>query len=326
MRLDQIRRILDHTLVTVDPAYRGDANETQAMARQLEYFFSTLYDVEYPESRGRAIVPVNYSVPSGATSHTYVQMDQVGEAGIVSSYAEDIPLVDEFGKEYSSKIISLAVGFFVSIQDLRSAAMLNRNIDARKSLLARQAMERKLDKLFAIGDTATGITGFANNSAVPLLTTGITGTWSTATSAQILADIEIMGKAIYDSTKGTHGNPDNGSKISMVLPPTLYSLIASRRMDTFHEMTILQYVLKNSVFIGEITSWGRLETAGATSNPRIVGFDRNPNVCEAIISQDFEILPMQPKALGYMVPSHLRFGGTVWRYPLAGFYNDTCGG
>ena len=328
MKQDSIRRILEATLPTIDPEYRGDANETSAMARQLEFFYSQLYSVEYTENMGRKIVPLDMSVPTGARAHTYVQTDERGEAELVESYAGDFPLVDEFGKEYPFKISGYASGFFVSIQDIRSAQMLGRDIESRKADLARRAIERKLDALLCTGDTKTGSTGLANNANVSSLVgaggggTDIGGSWANATSDQIQEDVEIFQKKIFDDTKGIHGNPENGTKLTLVLPPTAYSTIASRRLDNFHNMSVLQYLRANSPFIGEITTWARLAGIGASSSDRAVLFERNINVAAGVIPQDVEILPMQPKAFGWQVPMHMRFGGVIMRYPKGVLYID----
>jgi len=324
MRHDTIQRILERTLPVVDQDYRGDANETAAMARQLEHFFSKLYQIEYAEAMGRKIVPLNFEVPSGASAFTYVQMDERGEADILDSYSKDFPMVEEFGTESTGKTLPIAAGFFVSLQDLRAAAMLGRDIESRKADMARRAMERKLDAILCVGDTKSGLKGLANLSGPSVLTAGtdFTGGWSTATSDQIQEDVEALQKKIFDDTLGVHGNPDNGTKLTLALPPAAYSAIATRRLDNFHEMTMLQYILKNSPFVGDIVSWARLATAGASSATRAVWFERSNDVLEGIISQEVEILPMQPKALGWQVPLHMRTGGVIARYPKAIFYAD----
>lgn len=324
MRHDTIRRILESTLPTVDRDYKADANETAAMARQLEYFFTKLYQIEYAESMGRKIVPLNFEVPSGASAFTYVQMDERGEADILDSYARDFPLVEEFGTESTGKTLPISAGFFVSLQDLRAAAMLGRDVESRKADMARRAVERKLDAVLCTGDTKSGLKGLANLTDPAVLTGGtdFIGGWSTATSDQIQEDFEKLQKKIFDDTLGVHGNPDNGTKITLVLPPAAYSAISTRRLDNFHEMTVLQYMLKNSPFVGDITSWARLATAGAGSTPRAVWFERSNDVVEGIISQEVEVLPMQPKALGWQVPLHMRTGGVIARYPKAIFYAD----
>jgi len=325
MRLDTINRILNHTLHSVDPQFRGDANETLAFARQLEHFFAKMYEVQYPESVGRKIVPVDTSVPTGARAHTYRMLDDVGEAAIIDDYSNDLPSVDAYGKEYSEKIVPIGNSFFISIQDLRSASMLGIDIDSRKANAARKVMERKLDALIATGDSSVSMKGIANNASVNLVSS-LTGSWATATAAQIQADLEKISKTVFDQSKGVYGNPDNpSSKLTLAMGTAQYSRLASLRIDTFNMMTVLEYAKQHIPFIGDIVSWSRLDTADAEGDgPRIIAFPQDPDVVSTIIPQDFEMLPMQPKALGYSVPCHMRWGGVVVRYPVGMVYADGC--
>jgi hypothetical protein len=314
------------TLPAVDPGFRGDANETLVFARQLEYFFSKVYEFEYPEAMGRKIVPIDTSVPSGAEAHIYRMTDELGEARVIDSYADDLPLVDAYGQEHAEKIVGLAAAFMISIQDLRRAAMAGIPLDTKKANIARRVMERKLDMLLATGDSKTGMIGFANNSEVPTaagVSLGLTGSWGTATAAQIQADVEKIGAQVFKQTKGIHGNPDNGSKLTLAVDTDSYARLASLRIDTFNMMTVLEYIKTKNPFIADVVSWSRLNKANAGGNgPRIVAYDKNPDVLSGVLSQDFEMLPMQPKALSYLVPCHMRFGGTIYRYPLAALYAD----
>jgi len=334
MRRDQLARLLAATLPSVDPTFRGDANETLAMARQLEYFFAKIYEVEYPDSVGRKLIPIDTSVPTGARAHTFRMFDDVGQANVIEEYSDDLPMVDSYGKEFAQKIIGLGAAFFVSIQDIRSAQMLGVDIDTRKAISARKILERKLDSMLCNGDTATSLPGFATSSDVPLLKgagssvggSDLTGGWGTATAAQIQADIEKMCKAVFDNTLGVHGNPDTGSKLTLALPPLAYSRIATLRIDTFNMLTVLEYEKLHNPFIQDIVSWSRLAVAGelvsSAATARAVAYSRDPDVLSGIIPQDFEMLPMQPKSLGYTVPCHMRFGGVTIRYPKAMVYAD----
>lgn len=325
MRLDTIQKILATTLPSVDPSFRGDANETLAFARQLEHFFSKVYDVKYPDSMGRSLVPVDTSVPTGARSHTYRQFDDVGEASLITDYANDLPTVEAYGKEYTEKVVPIGNAFFISIQDLRSAAMLGIDIDTRKAEGARKIMERKLDALIAVGDSSVSMKGVANNASVNTVS-GLTGSWSTATAAQIQADLEKIAKTVFDQSKGVYGNPDTGTALTLAVGTAQYSLLATKRLDTFNMTTVLEYVKSGKIpFISDIKPWSRLDLADAEGDgPRIIAMPQDPDVVSTIIPQDFEMLPMQPKALGYSVPCHMRWGGVVVRYPVGMVYADGC--
>jgi hypothetical protein len=323
---EQIQRFLLATLPAVDPTMRMDAGESMAMARQLEFFFAKVYEFEYPDSMGRRLVPVDTSVPTGARAHTYRMFEDVGQAELITSYADDLPLVEATGKEYATPIVSFGAGYFISIQELRSAAMMGVAIDARKAKTVRDVMERKLDSLIAIGDAKVGMTGFSNNAGVSLVG-GLTGSWANpATSTDnIQKDFEKIAQTVFNNTLGIHGNPENGSKLTVALATSQYSALASRRLDTYNMITMLEYIKAHNPFIADIVPWARLSTADAGgTGPRVVCFHKDPDVIETVIPQDFEMLAPQPRSLGYSVPCHMRWGGVVIRRPKAIVYADGC--
>jgi hypothetical protein len=137
--------------------------------------------------------------------------------------------------------------------------------------------------------------------------------------------LEKISKTVFDNSKGIYGNPDTGSKLTLAMGTAQYSLIATKRIDTFNMMTVLEYAKAHIPFIGDIKPWSRLDLANQAGNgARIVCFPSDPDVVSTVIPQDFEMLPMQPKALGYSVPCHMRWGGVVVRYPVGMVYADGC--
>lgn len=304
---------------------RADANETATFTRQLEHIFKKTYDVQYPEYKGRSLVPVNTEVPAGAESHTYRQMDWRGEAAIVRDPSDDFPNVDVLGAEFTQKIVSLGDSYRYSVQDLRNAAMAGIQLDAMRAAAARRAMETKLDALICTGNTAAGLYGFANHPNIQDLSVGGSdpipnGDWlnSSTTVADILADINWMQNKIFSATKGIY-MPD-----TLVLgTKTFAKLSTEAQSPTFTEQSILKYVLSQSPWLRSIEFWPRLDTAdtGGTKE-RIMMYARNPEVAQAFIPQEFEQLAPQARNMAFVVPCHMRFGGVVVRYPLAVAFAD----
>lgn len=319
MKRADIQRMLTNLLPQVDPTFRGDANETLAMARKLEYFYTKIYEKKFPDAKGRMLVPVNNAVDTGARSHTYVMTERFGEARVIHDYAQDLPMVDLNGKEFTSKIIPVVCGFQFSLQDLRSAAMLNMQIDTMKASIARKTIEAKIDQLICTGDAPSSLTGFANNPNVPLAS-GLTGSWQSAAASVIQADVEKIVTQLFTNCAGTI--PEERS-VSIVVDVATYARLATLRLDTFNQTTVLKYLLETIPMIKEITSWSRLSTANAGGNGRrLVAYVKDPENLETVIPQEFEILPAQPRALAFVVPCHSRFGGVKVTYPKTMVYAD----
>jgi hypothetical protein len=75
--------------------------------------------------------------------------------------------------------------------------------------------------------------------------------------------------------------------------------------------------------VTNVEQWYKLETADeGLDGPRIMAYQRSPEVISLVVSQEFEQMPPQAKNLSFLVPCHARFGGVKVVYPLAAAYGD----
>ena len=75
--------------------------------------------------------------------------------------------------------------------------------------------------------------------------------------------------------------------------------------------------------ITDVDFWHKLDLADAAgTGPRMVTYQRDPEVLELVIPQEFEQFPPQARNLAFVVPCHARVGGVVVYYPLAIVYTD----
>lgn len=298
------------------PEERCDAGETAFMARQLEQILSRTFDVKYPELKARKFIPLSNEVNSGAQSYTYRQWDEFGIAAIISNYADNLPMVDAFAKEFTAKVVSLGAAYHYSVQDIRSAAFAQVDLDSRRSMAARRAIETKIDQLAAIGDTSIGTKGFLNATNVPVVAV-ITGSWSDATTAQqILDDLNKLVNSVINLTKETI-IPD-----TLILDTVSYQVANSKRTSDLDSRSVLKSFLENNEHIKNIDQWHRCSTASAGGGRRIVCYKRDPEVLELVIPQEYEQFPPQAENLKFKIPCHARMGGVSVRYPMGIAYMD----
>lgn len=304
-----------------DGERRLDANETAALARQLEHIKARTYDVKYPAFKARKFIPVNSDTPSGAETITYRQWDQYGMAKVVANAADDLPLVDVVAKEFSSKVKSLGDGYTFSIQDLRASAMMGVALDQQRANAARRAVEMAIDEIAAFGLPEAGIQGFLNHPNVPLVAVDF-GNWDdpARTAAEILADLNKLVNSIVTTTREIHV-PD-----TLILDTESFALLASKAVGSDLDRTILQVFLNTNPYIRNVDQWHKLDRADAAgTGPRIVAYVRDPEILQLEIPQEFEQFPPQARNLAFVVPCHARIGGTVIRYPLGMAYMDGVG-
>ena len=297
---------------------RNDAKYGANLSRELESVRAQTYDIVYPEMKARQLIPVDGSVDPGAETVTYRQWDMYGAAKIIHDYADDLPAVDALVEEFTSKIKSVGAKYGYSIQDLRAAAMSGSNLGARRARTARRSIEQGIENIACFGNTKAGLGGFAKNANVTLVPV-VNGTWSTATGAEMVEDMNELVTSLVTANKETF-IPD-----TIVLDIESYNRFASTRISTTGDThtTALQAFLQSNPYITAVERWNKLALADAAgTGPRAVCYKRDPEVLELVIPQEYEELPPQPKNFMFEIPCHARIGGVVVYYPLAMAYMD----
>jgi len=293
-----------------------DADEGAFFARELEAIKAQTFDILYPTLRARDFIPVDGSAGAGATQVTYQQFDRVGRAKIVAPNARDIPRVDVLGKEFPRPVRAWADAYGWTLFEVQSAAMANRNLNARKASAARRAIEEGLDETAAIGAPDYGIPdGFINSAAVSATTTT---PWSALTADQIIAQVSTARQRIVSNSLGV----ERGNTI--ILPEEQFELIANLPRSTQSDTTVLEFLLKPNVpnAIQAIEPWYRLEAAGAGGTDRMIIYDRSPDKITQDITQEFTQLPTQEVGFEFVVNAFAQTAGTAIYYPLSMDYTD----
>jgi hypothetical protein len=304
---------------------RWDAKYTAALEQQLEFVKSQTYDIKYPEMKARRLVPVDTSIDSGAETFAYWQWDEYGMAEIIANYADDISMVDALAEKFTSPIHSLGKGYQYSVQDLRRAAMSGNQLDQRRARACRRAIERKIDDVAALGDAKGKLKGLLNHPNVTVLTAANDGTSTRWVGGRATPKSPaLIQKDLHDATTSIHNTTlEVHMPNTVLLPTTEYGHLSQTPVGTDNQQTILRSFLANNPNITSIESWYKLNTADAAgTGPRAVVYQKDPEVLELVIPQDFEQFPPQARNLSFVVPCHARIGGVVIYYPLAVAYLD----
>jgi hypothetical protein len=313
---------------------RLDANETAAMARELEYVFAEVYRKEFPDLVGRSLVPTKSGVPSGAEAHTYTEVEKFGEAKIIHNYATDFPGTEVQGKQFSDVIRGIGDSYQYSIQDLRASALTKIKMTTEKAEAAREVMENKLDALTLEGDSATGLKGLnslASSFNAPSKVTSGTwqSQWESASSEDdfrdvqsgILADVRALFKSIPDTTLGKHRAD------TLALDTAAYNFLAftERGGAQGSSQSLLNYLMANVPGLTSVIPWARLNAAGEGGASRAFALKRDPSCLYQVIPQDFEQMPPQARFMAFVIACHMRWGGCVAPRPKAHAYMDGFG-
>lgn len=298
-----------------------DSNEAAFFEQELEHIKSKSYDVLRRQLKHRQYIPVSFEAGPGAESIAYTQYDQTGVAKLISNYADDLPLANVKGKKFVQSVEGIGIGYKYSLQDLRASMMANKRLDDRLAKAAMRGNAETEETLAAFGSAGL-FNGFLNHPNVPAISAVDIGSGNTTwiadnkTADQINADFTLLVTTIVDGTNEVE-QPD-----SIIIPSKQYIHISSKRIADTNE-TFLSWYLRTNPYVKNVGTWDRLKKADeAGTGPRMVGYNRDPEKVTLEIPQDFEILPAQPQGLTFFVPTHSRFGGTIFYYPLSACYMD----
>lgn len=276
----------------------------------------------YPEIQYPLLTPVDTSAHPFARTVEYQSSDKFGKAGWINGNSDDIPLAGtELGK--TEKPIHMAgVGYAWGYEEINQAQMLGRNLPADDAMAARRAYEEFVESVAMTGDADKGFEGLINNTG-PTAASVTTGTWGTATAAQILADVNetLLGIAT-DTLFTVHAD-------TLLLPFAKLNILATTAMSADASITVLEFLRKNNTYTAmtgqalTIRAIRGLDTAGAAGVARMVAYRRNPDVLKLHIPMPHRFLPVhQDGALNHVVPGVFRLGGLDIRRPKEVRYGD----
>jgi len=298
-----------------------DADENVYFYEALRQVRSKILEVKYPELKARSLIPVDHEIDPGTESIVYRQFDHIGMSQIISSYAEDLPMVEVDGKEFVSKVKSHGIGYQYSIMDVKRSAKANMPLETKKAQAARKGFEFTVDEIAANGEAQHGLLGLLNQPnalsfVIPNNAAETSALWQDKTPDEILRDLNGPTLYMIDQTNGVE-TPD-----TMLLTPYELGFISTTPRSQNSDTTILDYFLKTNGYIKNVEPWHRLKGAGADDTNRMVVYKRDPEKLQLVIPQEFEQLPPQPVNLSFKVPCHGRIGGVVVYYPLSICYAD----
>lgn len=300
-----------------------DAQSALGFARPALYrTYATVFEEKYPSFDYARYVPVNedgdmWDVGTIVTSLT----GPVGKAEYLSGKGFDIPNVSHQQSQGTSNFYLAGAGFETSLQEVNRAAKMGVDLPTKGASDARKVMEKFIYDRAISGSTEKNFKGLVNNALVPTASAP-TGSWASATPAQMLADVDAALTDVFTNTKETE-------LADTVLLPTSAFLIANRTQVTNTTMTVLQYLMQNNAYTAitkqplNIMPSRELETAGASSGRRIVAYAKNPGVVEFFLPGAPTFMPPHPiSSLAYRVDGIANVGQLEIYRPKGFSYRD----
>lgn len=289
----------------------NDAASTIFFARELEQIKPGSYDVEYAPLSAFKLIPVSRTTDAGADVVTYTQYDSTGRSKIIANYADDVPLVNVRGKQFSSNIVSLGDGYLISIQDMRASRFANKSVEQRLIQTANEAIQQDMNELAFFGNPHAGVQGWLTNASIDVQP--VAGAlaadrlWSGKTGPEMVDDLNEAIAAIMTDTKGREV-PD-----TVAMPIAQFLRIQKTQYTAGTDTTALQFFLENNPGVTVIAA-NELQGAFGGLDGFVV-YTRSERKFWQEVPVAFEMLPPQRENMAYKVICHARYGGVIVAYP-----------
>lgn len=281
-----------------------------------------VYATKYPDIQYRTLIPIDTSAHPFATSVTYFSSDKFGAADWINGNADDIPKAGTTRSKFETPVYTAGIGYGYGFEEIGRAQMLGISLPADDAAAARRAAEEMIDRVSLEGDTQKGFTGLFNATGVTAYAP-TTGDWATATSVQIIKD---MNEALLNVFNGTN---TVAMADTLLLPWSKYNLVATKPFSEHSDETVLSWFMRNNVYTvatGQpltVRGLRGLDTAGVSGTARMIAYRYSPEVLKLHIPMPHRFLqPWQSGPLRIDVPGVMRLGGLDVRLPKEVVYVD----
>jgi hypothetical protein len=250
---------------------------------------SVVLEQKYPSFDYAGLVPVNTDGDMWDIGTIIHSGDIAGAMHYISGKGFDIPNVSANMQQGTSNFFLAGAGYELSLQEVNRASRMGVALDSRNANGARKVAEKFIYDRVIRGSTVKNFTGLINNASVPTANAP-TGTWGTATPAQILADFNTVLTDVFTNSGET-------AVANAVLLPTSKFLFLNNTQLTNTDKSLLSFVKENNSYTAvtnqplDIRPSRELVTAGTSGTARMVAYEKSPDNMEFFLPGPYEFLP-----------------------------------
>ncbi len=219
---------------------------------QLDNLDKKLYEPLYSVTWGRDIkLRTGITMANESTSFIRSNIGAIGTQSAsgkpwISPNTTTLPGVSINGERVTLPLRLLGQEVSYTSVELERSQLIGQPIDAQKFNALNVLYQMNTDEMVYIGDTAVGAEGLLNSTLVTAASVTADGSgsstlWSTKTPDQILRDVNDMITAAWQAS-GFAVCPDK-----LLLPPAQYANIASHKISTAGNVSILTFLEDNSI-------------------------------------------------------------------------------
>ncbi|MEY4582866.1 MAG: hypothetical protein RL701_7569 [Pseudomonadota bacterium] len=309
----------DRRFAAFEPIHRQDAQGLSfAVASELLQLETEAYRTVYEELKGRSFVPIDTSVNPGAETYGYKILDHSGKADYANDMSDEVPLVGLSGRLVTGRQVRMWDGYVISKDMLLAAQFMGMPLDPELAVVARRALEEKLNSLILIGDNGINMPGGYNHPEVTVSALGVDFDNSATTGAEMVAALVAQANAVRTGSK------DMWIPNAIRMPLSTYLQFNSKFFSVTNSSNWNAAAAFSAAYGQPVTIEPdtMLETAGAAGVKRIVVYRKDPRVAQTVISEDVNFTAPEYQKLRYLKIATLKSGGFKLRQPLSFRYAD----
>ncbi len=294
-----------------------DANEAVYFTGALEKVLTQVYEKQYPDLLGASgrIFPITSEAGEAADIIKWHYLDSVGTAKIITDYSDDLPMVDVQGAEQIATVKDLGNSYQYSVREIQKAAMMNFPLESARAVMARRAMDEKIDQLIWYGDATHNIAGILGTTpATRGLVENVNPYSNFATETNFKTALSNLVKLVNNfktSTKGTE------TVSTIVMSESMWDNLDSLYSDDNPYISVLDAFRTKRPNI-ELLSARQLDNLDDVAGD--YGFlliNKDSSKISVEIPGIFRSLEPEKRNLAYVVDNIARFGGLLIRVPLS---------
>lgn len=293
---------------------------------QLDNLDKKLYEPLYNVTWGRDIaLRTGITMANESTSFIRSNIGGIGTQNAqgkpwISPNTTTLPGVSINGERVVLPLRLLGQEISYTSVELERSQLTAQPIDVQKFNAMNIMYQMNTDEMIYVGDTAVGAEGLLNSSLVSV-GSAATGSWATATPDEILADVNEMIESAW-AASGYAVCPDK-----VLLPPAKFAYIASQKVSSAGNISILQFLEENSISLRvngrkvDIQPVKWLTGRGTAGADRMVAYTNQEDKVR------FPMVPVRretPYYLGikFNAPYIWAFGEVEFPYPETVIYRD----
>ncbi len=288
----------------------ADSANNLFFARELEHIIPEMFEIDYAKINARSIFPIDRSAPPATRIITYRQFDRVGVAKIIADYANDIPLVQVFGEEFTGNVRTFAIAARWSVDEIADAQMAGRPLDRMQTEAARESLLRRENEVAWYGDATHGLVGLLSDPNVPQV--AVTGAdWDSATGVVMVDQMCACADAIPNNT----GDVEMPTRL--LVASNKYRKAKCTQYNSGTDTSALKWFLDNHDTITEVMPVRELQGAGPGGEDMMIAYTPDVRKLRMNIVLEIEQRAPQENDLEIKVIYRHKFGGLTVHKPLS---------